>query len=243
MTLIQGTNGRVYDSQTKQRVLTPVQHVEDRTPEEIRAKRIAEESPPAPFGIPEPGAPFAEQRIAALIKRHGRYWVEKTDEGKRSVHEILAQDAERKAKADAEKAQVDFAASIKELTDFAQHDYESVLNDPHATVADTEAVAERLAIARQGDRETYKQLHAEYREKVLQRVAERAAAVEAERQTLAQKRDAILAEQLDPVEVPEVKKPEPTNPVSTTHVAITRQIRKGNSVREVTEIVSRDQLQ
>jgi hypothetical protein len=212
MTLIQGTRGRVYDSVTKQRVTYPVPHTEDRQPEEIRRKRIAEQSPAPPAGIPTPGAPFAEQRIQALINRHGRYWVEKTDEGKRAVHEILAQDAERKAKADADKSAADFQTSIKDLTDFAQRDYESVMNDPHATVADTEAAAERLTIAQQGDRETYKQLHGQYRDKVLQRVAERAAAVESERTTLAQKRDAILAEQLDPVDVPEVKPWSPPEP-------------------------------
>jgi hypothetical protein len=211
MPLIQGMNGRVYDSVTRQRVLYPVSHVEDRSPEEIRAKRIAEQSRPQPSGVPEPGTPFAEQRIAALIDRHGRYWVEKTDEGKRAVHQILTQDAERKAKADADKAQADFQASIKELTDFAQRDYESVMNDETATVADTEDAAARLAVAKQGDREHYKQLHAQYRDRVLQRVAERAAAVEGERATLAQKRDSILAEQLDapPANVPEVKIPEP----------------------------------
>ena len=86
---------------------------------------------------------------------------------------------------------------------------------------------------RRGDRESFKTLHAAWRERVLQRVAERAAVVESERQTLAQTRDAILAEQFDapPIEVPEIRTPEPAPILDTTKVAVRRTVATAHGSR------------
>jgi len=235
MTLIQGRSGRVYDSVTGQRVNHPVQHVEDRTPDEVRKAQMNRYHREQPSGKVDPDFNPIRAQIAEHVKHKGPVWADDQD-GRDWIVKQTALADEWDAKRAAQREREQFQASIKDLTEFAQRDYESVMNDPHATVADTEAAAERLAIAQQGNRETYKQLHAVYRDRVLQRVAERAAAVESERTALAQKRDAILAEQLDapPVEVPQVRKAEPfqaSPPISTTHVSVTDEYGRSKIVR------------
>jgi len=243
MTLIQGRNGRVYDSATKQRVLTPVAHTEDRSPEEIRQSQMKRfhRDPPA---APDPTINPIRRTIQEHVRHKGAVWA-KSVAGREWLTEMESRADEWDQQLAAKQSAAEFQSSIRDLTDFAQRDYEAVMNDPLATVADTENAAARLEIAKQGDRETYKQLHGEYRDKVLQRIAERAATVESERQTLAHQRDAILAEHLDAPsedvpEVLEVKKPEPSPTIDRSVVALTRQVRDGNSVKEVTQYVPAD---
>lgn len=238
MTLIQGRNGRTYDTATKQRVLTPVAHTEDRSREEIRRAEMKRyhRDPPA---APDPTINPIRRTIQEHAKLKGAVWA-KSQTGREWLTEMEARADEWDQQLAEKQAASDFRDSIRDLTEFAQRDYESVLNDPHATVADTEDAAARLEIAKQGDRDTYKQLHGQYRDKVLQRIAERAATVENERSRLADTRDAILAESLEApsMEVPQISEPQPA--IDRSHVALTRQVRVGNSVRDEIEIVRAD---
>jgi hypothetical protein len=236
----QGRNGRVYKDGKR---VDTVHHEETRTKEEIRLARAANQ-PHQSSGIPDsPVNPFAGA-FARKVARLGHNW-EQSPAGREERAKLKKLSKEWEANQQAVKDRADFNASIADLVSFGERDYQSVLADPQNTVEDTEDAAARLAAAKRGDRETFKTMHAEWREKVLQRVAERAAAVESDRQTLAQTRDAILAEQLDapPAEVPQVAQVatplDPAPIIDRSRVAIRRNVVTSNgSTREVTSIES-----
>jgi len=219
------------------RRLPKVEHVEDRSPEDIRRQRIRDNYRPQPTGRGEPVDKFQET-IAAEKARHGAFW-DTTDYGKRVIAELERKSIEWQAEQQAAKDKAAFQSSIVDLIGHAERSLQAVSADKDATVADCEAAEQRLQLAKQGERDQYAALDKQYRDKVTQRIAERAAGVESQRQTLAAERDAILAEALDkPEPVPEVKRPEPTNiPIDKSRRAVVRKIPTEHGVREEMEIV------
>jgi hypothetical protein len=227
----------MYDSATGKRVEETVEHPETRSKEEIRQARQANQ-PRQPSGRPAEPVNQFERTIEVELARHSHVWAT-GDEGKRVIGDLRRASKQWQAEQDAKKKHAAFQASIADLVSFAERDYQSVLGNSENTVEECEQAGARLAAAKSGDRETYKHMHAEWRNKVLQRVAERAASVESERQTLATTRDAILAEQLDapPADVPPVATASSGVPIDRSKRAITKKVQTEHGVREITEIV------
>lgn len=222
------------------RRLPKVEHVEDRSPDEIRRQRFHDGYQGQPPRSTEPVNPF-EDAFARKVERLGHGW-EQSPAG-REEHAKLKKrskewEAEQQAKADAAA----FQSSIVDLVGHAERSLQAVRADASATVADVEAAEKRLQIAKQGNRDEYAVLDRQYRDKVTTRIAERAAAVESQRQSLASERDRILAEALDqpePVPVPQVATGADI-PIDRSMGAVTRRIKTDNGYREVVEFVKVD---
>jgi hypothetical protein len=235
---ITGLSGRVYKDGV--RLTQVVNHEENRTRDQVIAARAANQ-PRQPTGIPvSPVNPF-EGAFARKVARLGHNW-EQSPAGREARAKLKKSSKDWEQQQQDAKDRAAYQDSIADLTEFAERDYQAVLADPSTTVLDTENAAARLAAAKRGDREEYKSMHSAWRDIVLQRVAERAAVVENDRQTLAQTRDAILAEQLDApaAEVPKIRTPDPSPIIDRSRVALTRRVQVGNSVREVVEYVAAD---
>jgi hypothetical protein len=178
-------------------------HVEDRTPEQIRQRRMAENHRPQPTG--KESVNQFKGRFETREARLGKLWG-KSPEGQEYKLEMEAESDKWEQDQQAKRDSASFNESIAGLISHAERSHSAVLADKDATVADTEDSALRLSIAKQGDRARYVSLDSQYRDKVAQRLAEQAASVEVTRAGLAQQRDQILASGLDkPEEIPEVK--------------------------------------
>src|SRR5690606_38658407 len=118
MTLIQGRNGRTYDSVTKQRVLTPVAHVEDRSREESRRSQMKRyhRDPPA---APDPTINPIRRAMQEHSKLKGAVWA-KSQTGREWIAEMEARADEWDQQLAAKQAAAEFTESIRDLTDFAQ---------------------------------------------------------------------------------------------------------------------------
>jgi hypothetical protein len=242
MALIQGRNGRMYDSATGKRVDT-VAHPETRSRSEIMKARAAT-MPTQPSGE-FTGNPF-DKTIELELKRHHHLWAQ-SDEGKRVLGNLRRSskewEADRKAKADA----AEFAASIADLVGHATAQYELVIADETATVEECELAATALEAAKRGERDTYIAWERERHAQVTAKLAETAADFDSQARAAVEKRNAVLASALEPPPVPEVKKPEPEPmniPIDRSRVSITRKIPvAGGGVRQVTEIVDREDIE
>jgi hypothetical protein len=238
MGTIVGHNGRVYKDGKRVEQLVP--HEETRSRDQLIAARAANQ-PKQPTGIPDSPVNPHEGAFARKVERLGHGW-EQSPAGREARTKLKKLSKEWEQQQQAKKDRVAFANSIQDLTAFAERDYQSVMASEEATVLDTENAAARLAAAKRGDRETYKAMHAEWRDIILQRVAERAATVENDRQTLAETRDAILRAQLDApaAEVPQIRTADPGPIVDRSRVAVRRTVQTDHGTREVVEYVSAD---
>jgi hypothetical protein len=236
MALIQGRNGRTYDTATGKRIeSTP--HTEHRSREQLIAARAAT-TRKQPSGI-STGNPF-EKTIELELKRHNHLW-QSSIEGQRVLGNLRRASAKWEANETAKQEQSAFAESLRPLVEHATNQYELVLGDETASVEDCERAAAALEAAKVGDRDSYVAWEKARHDQVTSHLAEVAADYDSQARAANEKRNAVLASALAPTPVPEVKQPEPVMevPVDRSRVAIRRNVVTNNgSVREVTSIES-----
>lgn len=218
----------------------PVEHREDRDPATLRQLRTQQQSPLQRSGLPSESYDPGDQLWRAELGRHNPLWQD-TPAARRMKKRCKEISAQHAAKKQAEADRAEHEAAVADLVSWAEKNREWVHGDGDATVEDTERADQILDLCRQGRRDEAVTLDREYREKVLQRTAEKMGAIESQRQSLASEIEKIKTNAVEALgaikEVPEVAAPSPAPVVDRSKAAVVRRVPAGNGYREVTEIV------